>query len=249
MIVEHLTFKGLKSHLTEQDNLRFKILSDDKLEKYVNTQILMGAQCKKYISEDGKEIYKLTTGNTVEVCTSEGIRTNKDKSYTFSFSNESYNTLDISQLDTSCITTMSYFFDSAKIKDLILYNLDTQNTLAITGMFSCFHGNIHGLETLHFKNCKYFDKMFAYADIKNGIDLANLKITSYKCSEQIFDHCNTPFIKIKQLNTNNKTVFRGVLCENIEIEKLVLEGIQYDDWINPLNEAHIHVNAQNIVML
>ena len=111
-------------------------------------------------------------------------------------------TLDLSMMNTSKITDMSYMFSECKVPYLDLSGFDVSNVTNMERMFyNCTSEiNIDGWDTSKLTNAS---DMFSY--FTNGgkyLDLSVLDFSNVTKSDSMFENCNVDNIDIRNLNLN-----------------------------------------------
>lgn len=226
----------------------FKVLEQSKLEKYINSRVLLGATYKVLTDiiktpKENDKIYLLEQDNILEICTHEPIEFQPDM--TELFSQCIFSILDISQLDTSKVVSMQQCFFYSKIDKLIMTGLNLSNLTNLSKTFCGFKGNIYGLETITFKEDVVLTKCFESSRILNGIDLSN--IPKERLTLGMFSRCTTPIIKIKELNEARFNIFDNASVNEVHIDKLIAYNRKFDFeyW---MCLAHINNNIDNITI-
>ena len=99
--------------------------------------------------------------------------------------------LDLTHLNTTSVTDMSYMFSqSARINDLILTELDTSSATNVSHMFAgCY--NLQSLDLLHFDTSLVDDmsSMFSNCRSLQSIDISSFTPTSLVNMSNIFENC------------------------------------------------------------
>lgn len=111
-------------------------------------------------------------------------------------------TLDLSNVNTSKVTNMSYMFSECKVPYLDLSGFDVSNVTTMERMFnSCTSEiNIDGWDTSKLTSTNY---MFSNFTNKNKyLDLSVLDFSNVTKTDNMFDGCNIDYIDIRNLNLN-----------------------------------------------
>lgn len=111
-------------------------------------------------------------------------------------------TLDLSAMNTSKVTDMSYMFAECKVPYLDLSGFNVSNVSNMQHMFhSCpSNVNIDGWDTSKLTNTSY---MFSSFTNKNKyIDLSVLDFSNVTKVNYMFDNCNVDYVDIRNININ-----------------------------------------------
>ena len=111
-------------------------------------------------------------------------------------------TLDLSAMNTSKVTDMSYMFAECKVPYLDLSDFDVSNVTTMSNMFyNCKSEiNIDGWDTSKLTNANYM-----FSSFTNGgkyLDLSALDFSNVTKADNIFDGCNIDYVDIRNLNLN-----------------------------------------------
>lgn len=111
-------------------------------------------------------------------------------------------TLDLSAMNTSKVTDMSYMFSYCKVPYLDLSGFDVSN---VTNMASMFYYctseiNIDGWDTSKLTNANYMFSSFT--NNNKYLDLSVLDFSNVTKTDGMFDGCNIDYVDIRNLNLN-----------------------------------------------
>ena len=149
-----------------------------------------------YVEDDGtgSGTYKLTLGGEGKIVA------NYDMSIYFGeFSN--LTTIDLSSLDTSLVTDMSYMFAGIGVQTLNLSNFDTSRVTNMSRMF-CYSSNLIELDLSNFDTSEVIDMSYMFYITSN---LTELDLSSFDTSKV----------------TNMSGMFDGAYLEPMKLEKII----------------------------
>ena len=141
-----------------------------------------------------------------------------DMSYLFTYSPASF--LDVSELDTSNVTTMYYMFSNCK--SLTTLDLSNFNTSNVTNM-SCMFGyntnltSINGIEYFDTRNVTTMENMFTYAKLTT-LDVSNFDTGNVTTMKNMFSNCELlTTLDVSNFNTSKVTDMSYMFynCENL----------------------------------
>ena len=99
--------------------------------------------------------------------------------------------IDLSNIDTSNITNMSYMFYGSSLTDLDLRGVDTSNVTDMSYMFeNCNSLTELDLSSLDLPNLKYMDNMFRYCRNLSSVDLSDFNAPKLESAGYLFYHCD-----------------------------------------------------------
>ena len=184
------------------------IVTKDNLEipttaiKYWDASAAGDGSVIAYAEDDGRGegTYKVTIGGQG------GIIANPNSSYLFNFIN--LENIDLTYLDTSQVTTMSYMFSNCRsLTSLDVSNFDTSNVTSMAEMFSNCN-NLASLEVSNFDTSKVTTMYLMFSLCKN---LTNLDLSSFDTSKvtnmsSMFSGCNRlTSLDVSNFDTSNVT--------------------------------------------
>ena len=227
------TFKEMFTSDIGLKSLNVSNFKTDKVENFSN----MFSGCKALTSIKGLETWK-TTGASLD-----------KPVYMFSMFayDDNLNTLDLSNLDTSNVTTFEEMFTSdIGLKSLNVSNFKTDKVENFSNMFSGCKAltSIKGLETWKTTGASldkpvYMFSMFAYDDNLNTLDLSNLDTSNVTTFEEMF----TSDIGLKSLNVSNFKTDKVENFSNMFSGCSVLTSIKGLDTWKANKDAATNANA------
>ena len=184
------------------------IVTKDNLEipttaiKYWDASAAGDGSVIAYAEDDGRGegTYKVTIGGQG------GIIANPNSSYLFSFIN--LENIDLTYLDTSQVTTMSYMFSGcSSLTNLDLSNFDTSN---VTNMYSMFYrcSSLTSLDVSNFdtSNVKSMDEMFYGCSSLTNLDVSNFDTSNVTSMAEMFYNCNNlASLEVSNFDTSKVT--------------------------------------------
>ena len=135
--------------------------------------------------------------------------TNNGTDYSYLFHNYQGTELDVSNWDTSNVTTMnSMFYDCRKLTQLDVSNWDTSNVKDMSHMFRYCESltTIGDLSNWDTSNVTRMDYMFSYSDLES-LDVSNFDTSNVTNMQNMFYLCTslTTIGDISNWNTSNVT--------------------------------------------
>ena len=113
----------------------------------------------------------------------------------FTFSNWKCKTLDLSEFDTSKMTTMSYMFSGCAATELDLSNFNTSNVTDMSYMFSDCDVNELNLSNFNTSNVTNMSDMFHKCSTSK-INLSSFNTSNVNNMKNIFTDCNALAINL-----------------------------------------------------
>jgi surface protein len=139
-------------------------------------------------------------------------------------------TLDLSAMNTSKVTDMSYMFNECKVPYLDLSGFDVSNVSNMQHMFhSCpSNVNIDGWDTSKLTNADYM-----FSNFTNGgkyLDLSVLDFSNVIKADSIFHGCNIDYVDIRNLNLNlaklSSLPFKSVKGTVLDLSNYDITGLK-----------------------
>jgi surface protein len=139
-------------------------------------------------------------------------------------------TLDLSKVNTSKVTDMSYMFNYCKVPYLDLSGFDVSNVSNMDHMFYYCTSeiNIDGWDTSKLTNANYM-----FSSFTNGgkyLDLSVLDFSNVIKADSMFDGCNIDYVDIRNLNLNlaklSSLPFRSVDGTVLDLSNYDITGLK-----------------------
>ena len=227
------TFKEMFTSDIGLKSLNVSNFKTDKVENFSN----MFSGCKALTSIKGLETWK-TTGASLD----KPVYMSSMFAY-----DDNLNTLDLSNFDTSNVTTFEEMFTSdIGLKSLNVSNFKTDKVENFSNMFSGCKAltSIKGLETWKTTGASldkpvYMSSMFAYDDNLNTLDLSNFDTSNVTTFEEMF----TSDIGLKSLNVSNFKTDKVENFSNMFSGCSVLTSIKGLDTWKANKDAATNANA------
>ena len=148
------------------------------------------------------------------------VRTQKGTNYDYLFKSYNGPDIDVSQWDTSKVTSFQHWFHQCK-KSMDLSNWDLSSLTDASYMFSYFQATITGLENVDFSNVTNATNMFhEFANGNKYIDLSVLDFSNVTNVYHMFDSSNTDYIDVRNIKfpilTNYNYMFNA--CKGTELD-------------------------------
>ena len=139
-------------------------------------------------------------------------------------------TLDLSAMNTSKVTDMSYMFAECKVPYLDLSSFDVSNVRYMNYMFNNCSSeiNINDWDTSKLTNTSY---MFSNFTNKNKyLDLSVLDFSNVIKADSMFDGCNIDYVDIRNLNLNlaklSSLPFKSVKGTVLDLSNYDITGLK-----------------------
>ena len=192
-----------------------------------------------YVEDDGtgSGTYKLTLGGEGKIVANYNMN-----DYFGEFDNAK--TIDLSYLDTSMVTNMSYMFSGdifggsyMTLKEIIFgNNFDTSNVENMSGMF-ILCGNIEELDLSSFDTSKVtsMSKMFAGCQSLQKLNLSSFNTSNVTVMDQMFFKCGSlKSLDLTSFDTSkvstNPTSYRSMFNNMTNLTEILVTG---DKWTVP----------------
>ena len=163
---------------------------------------------------------------------------NNDKTFEYTFVNvpvtnmdyftlackDELKTLDLSDIDTSQVTSMIEVFYQCKVVSLNISNLDTSNVTDMVGMFEeCT--NLTSLDLTNFdtSNVTNMYRMFCYCPNLTSLDISNFDTSKVTNMSSMFSNCyNLTSLDISNFDTSKVTIMSSMFLGNWNLTSLDL---------------------------
>ena len=168
-----------------------------------------------YIEDDGRGAgtYKVTIGAQGNIIASSGIYLFGGYSSSNSFS--SLETIDLTYLDTSQVTSMSNMFSyCTSLTNLDLSNFDTSRVLSMRQMFR-YCNSLTSLDVSKFDTSQVTDMSYMFSQCRSltNLDLSNFNTSQVTSMSNMFDYCSSlTGLDVSNFNTSQVTNMRNMFC-------------------------------------
>lgn len=139
-------------------------------------------------------------------------------------------TLDLSNVNTSKVTDMSYMFSECKAPYLDLSSFDVSNVTNMSYMFQFCTSeiNIDGWDTSKLTNAS--NMFYSFTNNNKYLDLSVLDFSNVTKADNMFDNCNVNNIDIRNLNLNlaklSNLPFKSVKGAVLDLSKYDITGLK-----------------------
>ena len=183
--------------------------SDAKYNKDISSK-QDGSVMLWYTDKDNNSLYEVSIGSE-----NGSLEANTNGSGMFSYL-DNVDTLDLTGLDTSNMTSMSYmFYNSNSLKSINLSNFNTSKLLYANNMFNgCT--SLESLDLSNFNTSKVtnFSNMFRDCQKMKEINLSNFDTSSATTFANLFHNCSSlTTLDLSSFNTN-KVTYMGTMFYN-----------------------------------
>ena len=180
---------GLLAHRIKLDNLNYLIIiADNPYTKFsISPRLIANCGWFKGISKNAN--VKVVGGSSII-------------NGAYLFSNLYLNELDLSQLDTSSMFSMTSMFQDSEITYLDLEGFDTSNVVSMNCMFKNAYVEEFDLSSFDVRAVKTMREMF-YAFESITINLDSLCTDSVEDMQSMFEECRAEEINLSNFNTTN----------------------------------------------
>ena len=137
--------------------------------------------------------------------------------------------LDLSMMNTSKVTDMSYMFSNCKVPYLDLSGFDVSNVANMERMFySCTSEiNIDGWDTSNLTNTN--NMFYGFTNGGKYLDLSVLDFSNVTKTDSMFESCNVDYIDVRNLNLNlaklNELPFKSVSGTVLDLSNYDITGL------------------------
>ena len=215
----------IESITIEKNNI---VPSDAKYSKDISSK-QDGSVMLWYTDKDNNSLYEVSIGSE-----NGSLEANTNGSGMFSYL-DNVDTLDLTGLDTSNMTSMSYmFYNSNSLKSINLSNFNTSKLLYANNMFNgCT--SLESLDLSNFNTSKVtnFSNMFRDCQKMKEINLSNFDTSSATTFANLFHNCSSlTTLDLSSFNTNKVTYMGSMFCNCSSLTSLDLSNFNTSNVIN-----------------
>ena len=143
-------------------------------------------------------------------------------------------TIDLSNLDTSNVTDMSFMFgECSGLTSLDLSNFDTSNVTDMRYMFSDCSG-LKSLDLSNFdtSNVRNMEWMFNSCSGLKSLDLSNFDTSNVRNMRRMFPHCSLTSLDLSNFDTSNVTDMSSMFYGCLNLKSLDLSSFDTSNVTN-----------------
>ena len=215
----------IESITIEKNNI---VPNDAKYSKDISSK-QDGSVMLWYTDKDNNSLYEVSIGSE-----NGSLEANTNGSGMFSYL-DNVDTLDLTGLDTSNMTSMSYmFYNSNSLKSINLSNFNTSKLLYANNMFNgCT--SLESLDLSNFNTSKVtnFSNMFRDCQKMKEINLSNFDTSSATTFANLFYNCSSlTTLDLSSFNTNKVTYMGSMFYNCSSLTSLDLSNFNTSNVIN-----------------
>ena len=215
----------IESITIEKNNI---VPNDAKYSKDISSK-QDGSVMLWYTDKDNNSLYEVSIGSE-----NGSLEANTNGSGMFSYL-DNVDTLDLTGLDTSNMTSMSYmFYNSNSLKSINLSNFNTSKLLYANNMFNgCT--SLESLDLSNFNTSKVtnFSNMFIDCQKMKEINLSNFDTSSATNFANLFHNCSSlTTLDLSSFNTNKVTYMGSMFYNCSSLTSLDLSNFNTSNVIN-----------------
>ena len=215
----------IESITIEKNNI---VPSDAKYSKDISSK-QDGSVMLWYTDKDNNSLYEVSIGSE-----NGSLEANTNGRGMFSYL-DNVDTLDLTGLDTSNMTSMSYmFYNSNSLKSINLSNFNTSKLLYANNMFNgCT--SLESLDLSNFNTSKVtnFSNMFRDCQKMKEINLSNFDTSSATTFANLFHNCSSlTTLDLSSFNTNKVTYMGSMFYNCSSLTSLDLSNFNTSNVIN-----------------
>ena len=215
----------IESITIEKNNI---VPNDAKYSKDISSK-QDGSVMLWYTDKDNNSLYEISIGSE-----NGSLEANTNGSGMFSYL-DNVDTLDLTGLDTSNMTSMSYmFYNSNSLKSINLSNFNTSKLLYANNMFNgCT--SLESLDLSNFNTSKVtnFSNMFRDCQKMKEINLSNFDTSSATTFANLFHNCSSlTTLDLSSFNTNKVTYMGSMFYNCSSLTSLDLSNFNTSNVIN-----------------
>ena len=215
----------IESITIEKNNI---VPNDAKYSKDISSK-QDGSVMLWYTDKDNNSLYEVSIGSE-----NGSLEANTNGSGMFSYL-DNVDTLDLTGLDTSNMTSMSYmFYNSNSLKSINLSNFNTSKLLYANNMFNgCT--SLESLDLSNFNTSKVtnFSNMFRDCQKMKEINLSNFDTSSATIFANLFHNCSSlTTLDLSSFNTNKVTYMGSMFYNCSSLTSLDLSNFNTSNVIN-----------------
>ena len=205
----------IESITIEKNNI---VPSDAKYSKDISSK-QDGSVMLWYTDKDNNSLYEVSIGSE-----NGSLEANTNGSGMFSYL-DNVDTLDLTGLDTSNMTSMSrMFYNSKSLKNIDVSSFDTSKVVNMNGMFQ-YCSSLVDIDLLNFDTSKVTNMSLMFYKCKSLIelDLFNFNTQNVTTMESMFDGCEAiSSLNISTFNTSNVSNISFMFCDCKKISSINL---------------------------
>ena len=215
----------IESITIEKNNI---VPNDAKYSKDISSK-QDGSVMLWYTDKDNNSLYEVSIGSE-----NGSLEANTNGSGMFSYL-DNVDTLDLTGLDTSNMTSMTYmFYNSNSLKSINLSNFNTSKLLYANNMFNgCT--SLESLDLSNFNTSKVtnFSNMFRDCQKMKEINLSNFDTSSATTFANLFHNCSSlTTLDLSSFNTNKVTYMGSMFYNCSSLTSLDLSNFNTSNVIN-----------------
>ena len=215
----------IESITIEKNNI---VPNDAKYSKDISSK-QDGSVMLWYTDKDNNSLYEVSIGSE-----NGSLEANTNGSGMFAYL-DNVDTLDLTGLDTSNMTSMSYmFYNSNSLKSINLSNFSTSKLLYANNMFNgC--ASLESLDLSNFNTSKVtnFSNMFRDCQKMKEINLSNFDTSSATTFANLFHNCSSlTTLDLSSFNTNKVTYMGSMFYNCSSLTSLDLSNFNTSNVIN-----------------
>ena len=215
----------IESITIEKNNI---VPNDAKYSKDISSK-QDGSVMLWYTDKDNNSLYEVSIGSE-----NGSLEANTNGSGMFAYL-DNVDTLDLTGLDTSNMTSMSYmFYNSNSLKSINLSNFNTSKLLYANNMFNgCT--SLESLDLSNFNTSKVtnFSNMFRDCQKMKEINLSNFDTSSATTFANLFHNCSSlTTLDLSSFNTNKVTYMGSMFYNCSSLTSLDLSNFNTSNVIN-----------------
>ena len=215
----------IESITIEKNNI---VPNDAKYSKDISSK-QDGSVMLWYTDKDNNSLYEVSIGSE-----NGSLEANTNGSGMFAYL-DNVDTLDLTGLDTSNMTSMSYmFYNSNSLKSVNLSNFNTSKLLYANNMFNgCT--SLESLDLSNFNTSKVtnFSNMFRDCQKMKEINLSNFDTSSATTFANLFHNCSSlTTLDLSSFNTNKVTYMGSMFYNCSSLTSLDLSNFNTSNVIN-----------------
>ena len=215
----------IESITIEKNNI---VPNDAKYSKDISSK-QDGSVMLWYTDKDNNSLYEVSIGSE-----NDSLEANTNGSGMFAYL-DNVDTLDLTGLDTSNMTSMSYmFYNSNSLKSVNLSNFNTSKLLYANNMFNgCT--SLESLDLSNFNTSKVtnFSNMFRDCQKMKEINLSNFDTSSATTFANLFHNCSSlTTLDLSSFNTNKVTYMGSMFYNCSSLTSLDLSNFNTSNVIN-----------------
>ena len=229
----------IESITIEKSNV---VPSDAKYSKDISSK-QDGSVMLWYTDKDNNNLYEVSIGSENGV-----VEANTNGSGMFAYL-DNVDTLNLSGLDTSNMTSMSrMFYNSTSLKNIDLSEFDTSKVTTMYGMFwECNNLEKINLSNFDTSNVTNLSQMFQNCTSLTSLDLSNFYTPKLKYANGLFNNCSSlNELKLDNFDTSNVTNMLSMFSGCTNLTELDLSSF---DTLNVTNMRFMFSGCSSLIEL